>query len=99
MSFSATSFYIRLEGTILKAKCQDGKGNDIDSSLNLDTVLGNVNGTFSTDVQSFSATGANYGLNGHTLYARLIKMNNEWHDASIDLDKVIKNNGGKLEKN
>ncbi|KAJ7692658.1 Cyanovirin-N [Mycena metata] len=98
MSFSDTSYYYRLEGTILKAICQDNDGNEKEASLDLNTVLGNSNGVFDTQGTNFSDNAMNYGMNSFVLVSRLSDDNGNWCDAGINLNAVVKNNDGKLEK-
>ncbi|KAJ7235338.1 Cyanovirin-N [Mycena rebaudengoi] len=98
MSFSASCFYYRLAGTALLARCQDSNGNEMDASLDFNTVLTNHEGTFDTNITNFSHSAAKYGLNDTTLVARLARTDRSWCDASIDLNTVVKNNEGNLER-
>jgi len=98
MSFASSSQYYRLEGTNLMAQCHDEHGALHNSTLDLNTVLGNHEGQFDRNGENFSGSAALYGLNRTTLVARLRHSNGSFQDASIDLNSVVRNNNGRLEK-
>ncbi|KAJ6528656.1 hypothetical protein DFH09DRAFT_1327664 [Mycena vulgaris] len=55
-------------------------------------------GQFDRNGRDFSGSAALYGLNGTTLVARLRRSDGSHHDASIDLNSVVCNRDGRLEK-
>ena len=96
--FSKTSQNIRLQGnSILVADCKKQDGSSKSSSLDLDTLLGNVDGKFTRGQQTFSKTARNIALKGLILSAELKNSSEVWVPATVDLDALIANNDGLLE--
>ena len=97
MAFSQTSRNIRLSGaSTLQAQCEKNDGSWVDSSLDLDTGIGNNQGRFDTTKTMFSDSAVNVTLSGTTLSARLEQSGGALVPASIDLDPIIANMNGVL---
>ncbi|KAG8702617.1 hypothetical protein FRC08_003363 [Ceratobasidium sp. 394] len=96
MSFSQSSQNIRLEGSTLHADCRASDGNFHSSSLNLDSCLGNENGSFQWGKQNFSHSAQGFGLNVPILTASLQNEGGGFQQAEINLDERIANDNGNL---
>ena len=97
MSFSTTSRSIKLSGsTTLLAECKKTDGTWVPSSLNLDTGIGNTEGSFDTSSKDYSLSANNVKLTGTTLSANLKTTGGSFMAASIDLDTVVANLEGVL---
>ena len=97
MSFSASSKDIHLEGATLFADCAKADGEEFSSSrLDLDNMIGNIDGNFQWGESSFSQSAQNIRLEGSTLYAELQTPSGNWQDASVNLDEHIGNMDGEL---
>jgi len=81
----------------LTAQCQACFCDDYtESTLDLNTVLGNIDGMFQWDSQNYAFTASSVSLDGNVLKAELKKIDRSFVPASIDLAERIKNVGGKL---
>lgn len=86
MSFSQTSTNITLSGSVLSADCGDNNGNFNVSSIDLNNVLGNVNGHFIPGSSGWFNTATDVNLVGQSLTALLAISNDEAVAAQINLD-------------
>ncbi|KAF4583543.1 hypothetical protein EYR38_002295 [Pleurotus pulmonarius] len=95
---SSRDWYI--EDNVLHATCQNSEGDWVESSLNLDDVLGNNDGTFEPGAGGFSGSATDVRIDtdaGWTiLRASLQRADGEWNDTTIDLNSFIENNNGQL---
>ncbi|KAL9094081.1 MAG: hypothetical protein Q9165_003496 [Trypethelium subeluteriae] len=96
MAFSYSSKDIRLDGTTLRASCRDKFGGYRDSGLDLDEILGNVDGVFIWGLKLFSKSAANLRVEGGTLHGELRSKDNSWKSASFDLNTQVANVNGTL---
>ena len=104
MAFSTTSYNISLTGTVLRAFCKDDAGEYCDSSIDLDTVLGNADGkfcegaygTFRVGVEGLAKSAHDVRLDGVVLRATLKDKAGGWREASISLDDCLLNLDGCL---
>lgn len=109
-NFSETADDIRLEGTLLRATLETANGDSLDASfdlvdyldsvgsaMDLDLVLGNVDGKFVWGSKGFSKTAKHVRLEGTKIRALLETVNEQWKDATFDLDEMLYNNRGKLQ--
>ena len=103
MSFSNSSRNIQLNGSILSADCATSYSSTgwKKSTLDLDGQIQNRNGNLervaSTSIVGlFSITSRNIQLNGATLTAQSQNTYGNWVSASINLDRVVKNQDGVL---
>lgn len=97
MSFQATSRNIHLEGTVLKAECRDWDKNWKSSSIDLDTILGNADGSFCTPGSSFSHSASGIRLAAAVmLRADLKSKSGDWKTKTLDLNLCIANKNGDL---
>jgi hypothetical protein len=87
MSFSLTSTNITLSGSVLSADCGDDNGNFHASSIDLNNVLGNVNGNFSPGSSGWFNTATNVRLVGQSLTAILFNANDQGVSGQINLDE------------
>ena len=98
--FSKTSSKARLiqdGGDIfLVADCAKRDGVNRESSLNLDKIVGNDNGSFKVPGVDFSSTAKEWRIEGNTLRAQLRDTGGGYHDASLNLDAFIGNKNGHL---
>lgn len=96
--FENSCIKIRLhDRNILLADCRTIDGSYRFSSLDLDTLLGNIDGKFVWGKQGFSQSAREVSLEGTILTADLMNMAGVWVSASADLNPFIQNNDGVLE--
>jgi CVNH domain len=88
-NFSFTSQNISLSGSVLSAQCQDGNGNFENSSLDLNNVLSNNNGSFQIGGSGWFNTASNVGLDGQSLTAVLFNDNGQRIDGQINLNAWV----------
>ncbi|WP_013321276.1 CVNH domain-containing protein [Gloeothece verrucosa] len=101
--FSRTCEDIELKGSTLIANCDTSYGDDVDSSLNLDEFIGNLDGTLSWGDHNFSQTCRAVGL-GQLLSTKAYILSAECERADqqsyistdIVLDEHIANIEGTL---
>ncbi|KAJ5851394.1 uncharacterized protein N7529_010779 [Penicillium soppii] len=102
MSFHQSATNIELEDDhILKATLRNEEGDEHDSTLNLNDVIGNNNGEFLWGGGGFkeSADNISFELEGEgepILRASLKDVEGEEHRADINLAERIGNNNGHL---
>ncbi|KAK7466057.1 hypothetical protein VKT23_004781 [Stygiomarasmius scandens] len=96
MPFDQTFSNPSLTGDSLNLELSDERGQVTAASLNLNTVLGNVDGKLKWGGRDLMSTALELSLNGSMLSAKL-KHGDEILSDQIDLSLYIKNNSGKLE--
>ncbi|QRV93568.1 CVNH domain protein [Ceratobasidium sp. AG-Ba] len=100
MSFSRNSRNIHLEGdATLVAECERAGGRGFaNSTLNLNTCLGNIDGSFKWGQTDYSLTALNVRLEGTVLKARLQRAESaaEFKESQVNLDDHIENHNGQL---
>ncbi|MEH2184468.1 CVNH domain-containing protein [Nostoc sp.] len=100
--FTLTSSNITLEGSVLKAVSKTTAQKDVQTSIDLNDCIANIDGTLTwTKGGNFKATSRNIKVessSGNTiLRAESQKANgSSWVDASLNLDEKITNNEGTL---
>ena len=95
-NFAASSEDIGVH-VFLTATCKQADGVKKSASLNLDSGIGNEDGSFKVGGVNFSLTAANVVLDGTTLKASLQKANGEYNDGQeLDLNSCITNENGTL---
>ena len=97
--FSRSSSNIYLSGNTLCAVCKDSQGNDHNSSINLNNLIGNIEGKLTWGESNFAASSSNISLSGSTLSAQCKDSNGNVHNSSINLDNYISNIEGTLTAN
>ncbi|QRV78806.1 CVNH domain protein [Ceratobasidium sp. AG-Ba] len=99
MSFSKSSRNIQLQGnSVLSAQCERADGQSFaPSTLDLNTCLGNIDGSFKWGEKDYSLTARDVSLDGTNLSAKLQRADgvSERH-ATVDLDERIENHDGNL---
>jgi hypothetical protein len=99
MAFSLTSQEIRLNDSHeLFALCQRCDQSWRESTIDLDQILGNIDGQFTPGFEMFSRTSQNCSLDGSILSAELQRSSGQWSSTRIDLDMIISNIDGDLSK-
>ncbi|TCD65158.1 hypothetical protein EIP91_003014 [Steccherinum ochraceum] len=97
MAFSVTSVAIELHGSLIKAKYRDSDDCiSPTSTFDLNSCLGNDNGSFTLSKTNFTEHARNSRVYGSILYADLKDEKGVWVSTSIDLDMFIKNEKGVL---
>lgn len=97
MSFSESSRNIHLIGSILAAECCTAQGNWVESQINLDTCLGNINGSFEWGQENYSLSAENVELEDSILSAGLAtEEGGGFTDSKVNLDEHISNIDGQL---
>ncbi|CAG8049472.1 unnamed protein product [Penicillium salamii] len=103
MSFHESSTNIELDDDhILKATLRDENGDEQDSELNLNDIIGNNDGHFAWGGGGFldSADEISFDLEGDdnipVLRAKLKDVEGEEQDADINLAECIGNDNGQL---
>jgi hypothetical protein len=99
MAFAITSTDIRLDGSVLRAKCKDGRGVPVSSSLDLNLGIGNINGEFNIFHTNFARTARDIHFKDNTLHTTLQTKSGSWTQASINLNLCVKNENGVLKFN
>lgn len=89
---------IRLEGASrLRAKCLFESPRDFqESAISLDSVLGNLNGSFCFG-SNFSASARNVHLKNITLFAELRTVSGDWQAREVELRRLVCNDGRGLQ--
>jgi len=99
MSFALSSRLISLYGDHeLRAKCLKTNGTEVDSSINLNNILGNDNGTFAVGRSRFAKSARRVRINGTVLEAQLKRKDETWSHDVVDLNVFIGNHDGHLQK-
>ena len=96
MAFAITTTNIRLDGSILRGTCKNGKGVPVRSRLDLNLGIGNNNGKFNIFGTNFTSTARDIYLKDDTLYATLCTSSGIWTQATINLNLCVKNENGEL---
>ncbi|THU92906.1 hypothetical protein K435DRAFT_905117 [Dendrothele bispora CBS 962.96] len=97
MPFNPTTCHNpRLVEDFLTIECRCQNGQFRDSSLNLTTILGVVNGRFKWGGRGFFSHARNTSLAGSALSAEL-KNGDRWEFDTVDLSAHIRDNDGVLE--
>jgi hypothetical protein len=81
-------------GSVLRADLQRNDGTWRDAAIDLNMVLGNVDGRFTWSAKSFSQSTRQISMDGSVLSAELLKVDNSWASDKVDLQSHIKNNNG-----
>lgn len=93
----------RLEGSILKCTVRNREGHPVESHLDLNKCVENINGHFEWEPKQgeFTTTAEDIRLEmrggNPILLARLKTHNGEWKESEINLAERIINTDGKLE--
>lgn len=101
--FTATSSNITIEGSVLKAVSKTTAQQDVQTSIDLNDYIANIDGTLTwTKGGDFKATSRNIKVESAsgvtTLRAEAQKKDgSSWVNASLNLDEKITNNEGTLE--
>ncbi|MCJ1240834.1 hypothetical protein MMC14_008838 [Varicellaria rhodocarpa] len=96
MSFEWSCRNIRLEGPTLHVECRRIDGSYRPSSLPLDTILENVDGTFKWGNGNFSSSANNVRLEGNILKGNLQGLSGAFTEATLSLSSNIVNVDGIL---
>ncbi|KAL7276436.1 hypothetical protein RUND412_000575 [Rhizina undulata] len=98
MSYSRSSREISLQNDhILVAQCRNVNGEFVESRLDLNRYLGNINGVFYWNEKVFSNSAREVRLEyGSELFAELRREDGSWRATSVDLNDHIGNHNGKL---
>ncbi|KAJ4126967.1 hypothetical protein NW768_008588 [Fusarium equiseti] len=99
MSFYESSRNVELiDDRILQAELKDVDGNWVQSMINLDDIIGNIDGEFVWNGENFTHTANNIHLDGSVLTADLENNNGDFGSAqAIDLNEFIANINGELD--
>jgi hypothetical protein len=81
----------------MQANCRTLDGRYQRSSLDLNSIIGNIDGQFQWGSQAFSRSATGASIQGAVLTANLRKKNGTYVRASINLDARITNNNGNLQ--
>lgn len=92
--YVAASRNVALEGATLKAELQRNDGSWREASIELDMVLGNIEGKFQWGQKQFSSSARNIRLNNTLVEAELRLSNGTWSTDSCDLSQRLMNNDG-----
>ncbi|KAK3817665.1 MAG: Cyanovirin-N [Benniella sp.] len=102
MGFQQTSKNVKIvDGHILSASCQDRDGNWRDSSIDLDQIIGNEDGSFTWGGEYFSQSAQGIQLKEEygdlAIVGSLQQRDGNWtDDQSISLSERIENQNGEL---
>jgi CVNH domain len=83
-------------GHILRSNCKDRSANSRETSLDLNSVIGNGDGHLSPGSSGYLKTCKNIRLNGNSLQADCLTYNRDWRSTSLNLDNNIFNSDGQL---
>ncbi|KAJ2919827.1 hypothetical protein MD484_g591, partial [Candolleomyces efflorescens] len=99
MSFSLTARSIELNGAWLTAKLLTKEGSWVDSALDLNKHIQNVDGAFdvTTTASGWAHSAKSQYLKGATLFAQLRTIQGHFaEETSVDLNLFVKNENGVL---
>ena len=97
-NFSQTCYDAAISGSTLSANCQRRNGSYHDTSIDLDSLIGNGNGTLREGEQNFSQTCRGMQLiNGGIMDGECKTRDQQWVSTSLNLDGFIGNIDGFLE--
>jgi hypothetical protein len=96
LPLSQSTRNIQLRGSTLSAECP--RTMWVASEINLDSCLGNIDGSFQWDEAGFSLSARRVTLKGTILSALLRTQDGRWVHSEIDLSERIANVGGQLEE-
>ncbi|OAA40666.1 Cyanovirin-N [Metarhizium rileyi] len=98
MSFTETSEGWWLEDNhILHAQCQNADGEKVESTIDLDTFVGNSDGWFIWDGENFSLSATDVRLDGSYLSAELATVEGGSRERQgLELNDRIGNDNGQL---
>ncbi|KAL5606511.1 uncharacterized protein BROUX77_003704 [Berkeleyomyces rouxiae] len=100
MSFHLSAEDIHMDGSVLKARLQNSEGDWVDTEIDLNQHLGNVDGHFEWDGENFSGTAENihFSIEGGgevpVLRATLFNCEGQPTDADVNLSERITNDNG-----
>ena len=83
------------DGHVLSATCKDRGANFRNTSLDLNSGIGNKDGHLIT-TGGYAGTCKNIGLNGNSLRADCKTYKGDWRSTNLDLNRVISNQDGNL---
>lgn len=92
-----------VDGRFLDAVCRDSRGVFQKTSLAIDFKIGNRNGRLVRQPKElrirsgYLSSCKNVGLSGNSLQADCRTAKGDFRAASIDLNTILRNNGGSLE--
>ena len=95
--FSQTCRNVSISGSTLSASCEKANGGYQDTKIDLNSNIGNVDGSLSWSDQNFIKTCRNTSVSGSTLQGECKKRDQSWTNASINLDTHIANINGSLQ--
>lgn len=101
-NFTGTSRDVRIEvnetthHTVLLATCRTLLGGWGESTLDLDSKIGNEGGTLAYDGSGFTTSSRDIYLLEPALLKATCQKGGSWVPASIDLDTYVGNDNGKL---
>ncbi len=93
-SYIETSRHVVLQGTTLTAELQRNDGTWRAASVDLDLLLGNIEGKFKWGEKAFSTSGRSIQLDNTLLRAELGLSNGSWSADICDLSQRLMNNDG-----
>ncbi|KAH7170005.1 Cyanovirin-N [Dactylonectria macrodidyma] len=100
MSFSQSSRNVRIEDSLLYAEClKEDNRTWVSSEINLDSYIGNINGSFEWGKQAFSLSARDIHLDGSSVLAASLanEVGTYGPDQTVNLDDHIANINGTLE--
>jgi hypothetical protein len=97
MNALRTCFNERLEGSFLSATCKRINDNTMqNTSVNLNTCLGNINGRLSRG-RDFLSSCRDCRLGDDTIYCECKRRDGTWEDiSSMKINSFVGNDNGKL---
>ena len=76
------------DGHILKSTCKDRSANSRETSLDLNSVIGNVDGNLVAGSSGYLKTCKNITLNGDLLQADCLTYNKDWRFTRFDWEHL-----------
>ncbi|RDW56510.1 hypothetical protein BP5796_13151 [Coleophoma crateriformis] len=96
MALNTSSRNLTLDGTSLKAECQNEEGHWKDVDLELEQLLGNLSGNFVWMGKDFGKNARDIRLEGSVLHALLPTSPTTWNPTHVDLNDRVCNKDGLL---
>lgn len=98
MKLSESTRLVHLDvPAILRAKCKNNSGDEIDSSLDLNACIGNHDGHFDAPGERFAESATDINLKDLVLHANLKRrVSGKPHHDEVNLDKCVLNDNGHL---
>ena len=95
-NFSQSCHSISVDGNQLSAICRTTDQREVETGINLDQFIGNIDGNLTWGESDFSLSSSKMYMDGSILFALCKKMNGDEKPSGLNLDAAISNIDGNL---